>query len=57
LQREPVVPDGQVRQLCWLLGSSVRKVDGFAFHLCGFTKLWHTPMKGGFVPDCVFLFK
>ena len=42
--------------LCWLLGTSVRKVDGFAFHFCGFTKLWHTPMKGGFVPGCVFLF-
>ncbi|HLX56537.1 MAG TPA: hypothetical protein VKR83_05895 [Ktedonobacteraceae bacterium] len=25
--------------LCWLLGSSVRKVDGLAFHFCGFTKL------------------
>jgi len=32
--------------LCWLHGISVLKMDDFAFHFCGFSKLWHAPMKG-----------
>jgi hypothetical protein len=32
--------------VCWLHGTSIRRVDGFAFHFCSFSKLWHASMKG-----------
>jgi putative transposase len=39
--------------LCWLYGISVPKMDVFAFHFCGFSKLWHAPIKGCKSISCV----
>jgi len=42
-----------VAYLCWLYGISVPKMDVFAFHFCGFSKLWHAPVKGCKSISCV----
>jgi hypothetical protein len=39
--------------LCWLHGIFVPKMDVFAFHFCGFSKLWHAPVKGCKSISCV----